>query len=48
MWKGYLFNIASILMMGIGPLISKFGLLNISTSVASVINALTIILASYI
>lgn len=48
MWKGYLFNIASILMMGIGPLISKFGLLNISTSVASVINAITIILASYI
>ncbi|MGG3887543.1 hypothetical protein [Metabacillus fastidiosus] len=48
MLKGYLYNIASILMMGIGPLLSKFGLLDISISMAAVINAITIILASYI
>lgn len=46
--KGYLYNIVSILMMGIGPLISKFGLAGISTSIASAVNVLTIILASYI
>ncbi|MED4456365.1 DMT family transporter [Metabacillus fastidiosus] len=48
MLKGYLYNIASILMMGIGPLLSKFGLLHISISMAAAINAITIILASYI
>jgi uncharacterized membrane protein len=46
--KGYLFNFLSVLMMAVGPLLSKFGLLDISPSKAAVINALTIIIASYL
>ncbi|MGG4411929.1 DMT family transporter [Niallia taxi] len=48
MLKGYMYNIASILMMGIGPLIAKFGLQTISASTAAFINACTIIIACYI
>ncbi|MFC4323095.1 DMT family transporter [Litchfieldia salsa] len=46
--KGYLFNFLSVLMMGVGPLLSKFGLLDISPSKAAIINAITIIIASYL
>lgn len=35
-------------MMGVGPLLSKFGLLEISPAKASVINTITIILGSYL
>jgi len=46
--KGYGYNIASILMMGVGPLIAKFGLQTISASAAAFINACTIVIASFI
>lgn len=46
--KGYGYNIASILMMGIGPLIAKFGLQTISASAAAFINACTIVAASFL
>jgi drug/metabolite transporter (DMT)-like permease len=45
--KGHILNLISILMMTIGPLLSKFGLLEISPSKAAIINTLTIILAAY-
>ncbi|TRZ38158.1 DMT family transporter [Niallia circulans] len=48
MLKGYMYNTASILMMGVGPLIAKFGLQTISASTAAFINACTIIFACYI
>ncbi|WP_349410044.1 DMT family transporter [Pseudalkalibacillus sp. SCS-8] len=46
--KGYLLNALSVLMMAIGPLLSKFGLLHISPAKAAVINTATIIIASYL
>ncbi|UOQ49798.1 DMT family transporter [Gracilibacillus caseinilyticus] len=44
--KGHLYNMLSVLMLGVGPLLSKFGLLQISPSKAALINVLTIITAS--
>lgn len=46
--KGHLFNLLSVLMMVVGPLLSKFGLLEISPAKASVINTITVIFASYL
>lgn len=46
--KGHIFNFLSVLMMAVGPLLSKFGLLEISPAKASVINTITVILASYL
>jgi drug/metabolite transporter (DMT)-like permease len=46
--KGHVFNLLSVLMMAVGPLLSKFGLLEISPAKASLINAITIILSSYL
>ncbi|MCU9614358.1 EamA family transporter [Caldibacillus lycopersici] len=46
--KGHIFNLLSVLMMAVGPLLSKFGLLEISPAKASVINIITVILASYL
>ncbi|RNA67999.1 DMT family transporter [Alteribacter keqinensis] len=43
--KGHLFNMISVLMLAVGPLLSKFGLLQISPSKAALINVLTIIAA---
>ncbi|WP_227994842.1 DMT family transporter [Oceanobacillus sp. CFH 90083] len=45
--KGHILNLISILMMTIGPLLSKFGVLEISPSKAAIINTITIILATY-
>lgn len=46
--KGHLFNLLSVFMMAVGPLLSKFGLLEISPAKAAVINTITVILASYL
>ncbi|NBJ70390.1 MULTISPECIES: DMT family transporter [Clostridia] len=46
--KGHLYNLLSVLMMAVGPLLSKFGLVEISPAKASVINAITVIFASYL
>ncbi|WP_042141989.1 DMT family transporter [Paucisalibacillus sp. EB02] len=46
--KGHMFNLLSVLMMAVGPLLSKFGLLEISPTKASIINTITVILASYL
>ncbi|SEQ87837.1 Uncharacterized membrane protein [Virgibacillus subterraneus] len=46
--KGYTFNLLSVLMMAVGPLLSKFGLLHISPSKAAIINTIAIISASYL
>ncbi|GAE36795.1 DMT family transporter [Halalkalibacter akibai] len=46
--KGHLFNLLSVLAVAIGPLLAKFGLLQISPAKAAMINALTIIVASFI
>ncbi|WP_078427932.1 DMT family transporter [Alkalihalobacterium alkalinitrilicum] len=46
--KGHFFNILSVVTVAIGPLLAKFGLLEISPAKAALINAATIILASYL
>lgn len=46
--KGHVFNLVSVFMMAVGPLLSKFGLLAISPAKASVINTITVIIASYL
>ncbi|MRH41696.1 EamA family transporter [Aquibacillus halophilus] len=46
--KGYTYNFLSVLMMAVGPLLSKFGLLHISPSKAAVINTIAIIFASFL
>ncbi|MFS0674847.1 hypothetical protein [Ornithinibacillus sp. 179-J 7C1 HS] len=46
--KGHICNLFSVLTMAIGPLVSKFGLAHVSPAKASVINVLTIIIASVI
>ncbi|OLO25364.1 multidrug DMT transporter permease [Alkalihalophilus pseudofirmus] len=46
--KGHFFNILSVVAVAIGPLLAKFGLLEISPAKAALINAATIILASYL
>lgn len=46
--KGHVLNIISVFMMAVGPLLSKFGLLEISAAKASVINTITVIIASYL
>lgn len=46
--KGHLFNLVSVLMLAVGPLLSKFGLLHISPAKAALINVLTILLASFL
>lgn len=46
--KGHIFNLFSVLTMAIGPLVSKFGLAHVSPAKASIINVLTIIIASVI
>ncbi|MFC0557786.1 DMT family transporter [Halalkalibacter alkalisediminis] len=46
--RGHVFNLLSVLAVAIGPLLSKFGLLQISPAKAAMINALTIIIASYL
>ncbi|MFA9556834.1 DMT family transporter [Evansella sp. AB-rgal1] len=46
--KGHLLNILSVLMLAVGPLLSKFGLLNLSPAFAAFINVITIILASFL
>lgn len=46
--KGHIYNLISILMMAIGPLLAKFGVLEISPAQAAIINVLVILLASYL
>jgi uncharacterized membrane protein len=46
--KGHVFNLLSVLMVALGPLFSKFGLLNLPPSKAALVNALTILFASFI
>ncbi|MCG1023570.1 DMT family transporter [Sutcliffiella horikoshii] len=46
--KGYYLNFLSVVMMAIGPLVSKFGLLHISPGKAALINTVTIIVVSYL
>ncbi len=46
--KGHLFNVLSVFMLAIGPLLSKFGLLQISPAKAALINVLTIIAACFL
>ncbi|WP_117160711.1 DMT family transporter [Paraliobacillus sp. X-1268] len=46
--KGHFFNLVSVITMAVGPLLSKFGLLEISPAQASVINTITVIIASYL
>ncbi|WP_010097406.1 DMT family transporter [Ornithinibacillus scapharcae] len=46
--KGYIYNLLSVFMMAVGPLLSKFGLLEISPAKAAVINTITVIVASYL
>ncbi|WP_017187185.1 EamA family transporter [Alkalibacillus haloalkaliphilus] len=46
--KGHLFNILSVLMLAVGPLLSKFGLSQISPAKAALINVLTIITACFL
>ncbi|QXE01999.1 DMT family transporter [Terribacillus sp. DMT04] len=46
--KGHVLNFISILMMAIGPLLAKFGVLEISPAKAAIINVLVIIAASYL
>lgn len=46
--KGHAFNLLSVLMVTLGPLFSKFGLLDLPPAKAALINALTIILASFV
>lgn len=46
--KGHLFNLLSVLSIAIGPLLAKFGLLHISPTKAAMLNAATIIVASYL
>ncbi len=46
--KGHLYNLLSVLMVALGPLFSKFGLLEMPPAKAALINALTIIIASFI
>ncbi|MCF6136608.1 DMT family transporter [Pseudalkalibacillus berkeleyi] len=46
--KGYILNFMSVIIMAIGPLVAKFGLLHISASKAAVINTMTVIFVSYI
>ncbi|WP_241964516.1 hypothetical protein [Paraliobacillus zengyii] len=40
--KGHFFNLVSVITMAVGPLLSKFGLLEISPAQASVINTITV------
>ncbi|WP_096187383.1 DMT family transporter [Evansella halocellulosilytica] len=46
--KGHFFNMLSVFMLAIGPLLSKFGLLQISPAKAALINVLTIITACFL
>ncbi|MFT4413648.1 DMT family transporter [Fredinandcohnia humi] len=46
--KGYMYNLLSVLMVAIGPLFSKFGLLYISPAKAAILNVITVITASYL
>ncbi|SDR12676.1 DMT family transporter [Virgibacillus salinus] len=46
--KGHMFNVLSVLMLAVGPLLSKFGLLQISPAKAALINVLTIITACFL
>lgn len=46
--KGHLYNLLSVLMVALGPLFSKFGLLEMPPAKAALINALTIIVTSFI
>ncbi|QOR68843.1 DMT family transporter [Cytobacillus suaedae] len=46
--KGHLFNLLSVFMIALGPLFSKFGLLELTPAKAALINALTILLASFV
>ncbi|WP_245864820.1 EamA family transporter [Terribacillus aidingensis] len=46
--KGHILNFISIFMMAIGPLLAKFGVLEISPAKAAIINVLVIIAACYL
>ncbi|WP_227936749.1 DMT family transporter [Alkalihalobacillus deserti] len=46
--RGHVFNLLSVLAVATGPLLAKFGLIQISPAKAAMINALTIIIASYL
>lgn len=46
--KGHIFNFLSVLALAVGPLLSKFGLLQISPGYAALINAATIVAASFL
>ncbi|ARK31562.1 DMT family transporter [Halalkalibacter krulwichiae] len=46
--KGHIFNLLSVLAVAAGPLLAKFGLLEISAAKAAMINAFTIIVASFL
>ncbi|UTR10389.1 DMT family transporter [Evansella sp. LMS18] len=46
--KGHLLNFLSVLALAVGPLLSKFGLLQISSGYAALINAATIVAASFL
>jgi uncharacterized membrane protein len=46
--RGHFYNLLSVLAVAIGPLLAKFGLLQISPAKAAMINAITIIIASFL
>lgn len=46
--KGHLLNMLSVIMLALGPLLSKFGLLQVSPTKAALINVITIVCASFI